>query len=119
MHAALDPTSKPSRASAYFTFTLLFLLYMFDYIDRMVVVSLFPFLQERLGPHRCPVRPPGLGGILVDSHLYASHFHPHRPMESQEMHRPHVVGLGGCHHRLRLCPVLPPDVYGPNGHRRG
>ena len=32
--------------NAYFAFTLLFLLYMFDYIDRLVVVSLFPFLQQ-------------------------------------------------------------------------
>lgn len=37
------------RSSAYFTFTLLFLLYMFDYIDRMVVVSLFPFLKQDWG----------------------------------------------------------------------
>ncbi len=37
------------RSSARFTFVLLFLLYMFDYIDRMVVVSLFPFLREDWG----------------------------------------------------------------------
>ena len=43
------PTSSPSRASARFTFVLLFLLYMFDYIDRMVVVSLFPFLKKDWG----------------------------------------------------------------------
>jgi MFS family permease len=30
-------------------FWLLFLLYMFDYMDRMVIVSLFPFLQEDMG----------------------------------------------------------------------
>jgi MFS family permease len=29
-----------------YVFVLLFLLYMFDYIDRMVVTSLFPFLKE-------------------------------------------------------------------------
>ena len=43
------PISSPSRASARFTFVLLFLLYMFDYIDRMVVVSLFPFLKKDWG----------------------------------------------------------------------
>ena len=36
----------PSAKNARFAFTLLFLLYMFDYIDRMVIVSLFPFLQQ-------------------------------------------------------------------------
>ncbi len=30
-------------------FWLLFLLYMFDYMDRMVIVSLFPFLQQDMG----------------------------------------------------------------------
>jgi len=30
-------------------FWLLFLLYMFDYMDRMVIVSLFPFLKEDMG----------------------------------------------------------------------
>lgn len=34
-------TAKNTR----FAFVLLFLLYMFDYIDRMVIVSLFPFLK--------------------------------------------------------------------------
>jgi MFS family permease len=38
-----------SRSSARVTFILLFLLYMFDYIDRMVVVSLFPFLKRDWG----------------------------------------------------------------------
>ena len=35
--------------SPYFAFTLLFLLYMFDYIDRVVVVSLFPFIKTDWG----------------------------------------------------------------------
>jgi predicted MFS family arabinose efflux permease len=30
-------------------FGLLFLLYMFDYMDRMVIVSLFPFLKQEMG----------------------------------------------------------------------
>jgi MFS family permease len=38
-----------SKGHSYYTFTLLFLLYMFDYIDRMVVVSLFPFLKADFG----------------------------------------------------------------------
>ena len=36
---------KPSEKNARYAFVLLFLLYMFDYIDRMVIVSLFPFLK--------------------------------------------------------------------------
>ena len=31
---------------AYYTFSLLFLLYLFDYTDRLVVSSLFPFIKE-------------------------------------------------------------------------
>ena len=42
-----DPGSVD--ASAYFAFALLFLLYMFDYIDRLVIVSLFPFLKKEWG----------------------------------------------------------------------
>lgn len=39
----------PSRAHAHYVFILLFLLYMFDYIDRMVVVSLFPYIKQDWG----------------------------------------------------------------------
>ncbi|MFC1875865.1 spinster family MFS transporter [Thermodesulfobacteriota bacterium] len=35
--------------NAYYAFGLLFLLYMFDYIDRLIIVSLFPFLQQDWG----------------------------------------------------------------------
>jgi len=35
--------------NATFAFLLLFLLYMFDYIDRLIIVSLFPFLQKDWG----------------------------------------------------------------------
>ncbi|MEW6667135.1 MAG: MFS transporter [Thermodesulfobacteriota bacterium] len=34
-----------SKGYSYYVFALLFLLYLFDYIDRMVVVSLFPYLK--------------------------------------------------------------------------
>jgi len=34
---------------SYFVFLLLFLLYLFDYVDRMVVVSLFPYLKSDWG----------------------------------------------------------------------
>lgn len=40
---------RPGRAQASFAFILLFLLYFFDYADRMVVSSLFPFLQKDWG----------------------------------------------------------------------
>jgi predicted MFS family arabinose efflux permease len=38
-----------SKSQSYFIFFLLFLLYMFDYIDRLVVVSLFPYLKTDWG----------------------------------------------------------------------
>jgi len=41
--------SPVSRRHAYYIVSLLFLLYMFDYIDRLVVVSLFPFIQRDWG----------------------------------------------------------------------
>lgn len=37
---------KLSNRSAYYIFTLLFLLYFFDYIDRTIVASLAPFIQK-------------------------------------------------------------------------
>lgn len=43
------PSYMLSGSSVRVTFVLLFLLYMFDYIDRMVVVSLFPFLKRDWG----------------------------------------------------------------------
>jgi len=38
-----------SKGYSYYVFILLFLLYLFDYMDRMVVVSLFPYLQRDWG----------------------------------------------------------------------
>ncbi len=38
-----------SKSYSYYVFALLFLLYMFDYIDRMVIVSLFPYLKADWG----------------------------------------------------------------------
>ena len=49
MSRSVSADSKPAASSAYFAFTLLFLLYMFDYIDRTVIVSLFPFLKRDWG----------------------------------------------------------------------
>jgi len=40
---------KLSTRSAYYIFVLLFLLYFFDYVDRMIVTSLFPFIQKEWG----------------------------------------------------------------------
>jgi predicted MFS family arabinose efflux permease len=42
-------SSPVAKRQAYSIFTLLFLLYMFDYIDRMVVVSLFPYIKQDWG----------------------------------------------------------------------
>ncbi|MEW6264217.1 MAG: MFS transporter [Thermodesulfobacteriota bacterium] len=38
-----------SKKYSYYVFSLLFMLYAFDYIDRLVVVSLFPFLIKDWG----------------------------------------------------------------------
>src|SRR5664280_577642 len=40
---------KLSTRSAYYIFTLLFLLYFFDYVDRTIVASLAPFIQKEWG----------------------------------------------------------------------
>ncbi|MEW6265779.1 MAG: MFS transporter [Thermodesulfobacteriota bacterium] len=44
----LDQPPVTSR-QAWWVFVLLFLLYMFDYIDRLIIVSLFPFLKADWG----------------------------------------------------------------------
>jgi len=38
-----------SKRYSYYVFTLLFLLYMFDYIDRMVITSMWPSIGKDLG----------------------------------------------------------------------
>ncbi len=38
-----------SRGYAYYVFLLLFLLYLFNYVDRMVIASLFPYLKAEWG----------------------------------------------------------------------
>ena len=40
---------KLSGFMTYYVFTLLFLLYFFDYVDRMIVTSLFPYIQKEWG----------------------------------------------------------------------
>jgi len=40
---------KLSKFSTYYIFTLLFLLYFFDYVDRMIVTSLFPHIRKEWG----------------------------------------------------------------------
>ena len=49
MNDSESTISPRHKSSPYFAFTLLFLLYMFDYIDRTVIVSLFPFLKRDRG----------------------------------------------------------------------
>lgn len=41
--------SPAGRGQARYVFTLLFLLYLFDYMDRLVVTSLFPFIKADWG----------------------------------------------------------------------
>ncbi len=43
------PKSSGGTSSPCYVFCLLFLLYMFDYLDRLVIVSLFPFLKQDRG----------------------------------------------------------------------
>ncbi|MCX6300910.1 MAG: MFS transporter, partial [Bacteroidia bacterium] len=38
-----------SKRYSYYIFVLLFLLYMFDYIDRMVITSMWPSIGKDLG----------------------------------------------------------------------
>ncbi len=59
-----------SRGYSFYVFALLFLLYMFDYIDRMVVVSLFPYLNPGFWAFGYPMRSPGIHGVLVDRGPY-------------------------------------------------
>lgn len=47
MHGSSE-AGTPARNTRY-VFTLLFLLYMFDYMDRMVIVSLFPYIKQDWG----------------------------------------------------------------------
>ena len=41
--------TMPSQTYRWYLFSLLFLLYLFDYMDRMVIVSLFPYLKADWG----------------------------------------------------------------------
>lgn len=41
--------AQPPKKYAYYVFALLFLLYLFNYMDRIVVTSLFPFIQKEWG----------------------------------------------------------------------
>lgn len=49
MNPTADRDPGAVTPSTYYAFALLFLLYMFDYIDRLVIVSLFPFLKRDWG----------------------------------------------------------------------
>jgi MFS family permease len=49
IHRTADNDYLMSKGYSLYIFSLLFLLYMFDYIDRMVVVSLFPYLKADWG----------------------------------------------------------------------
>jgi predicted MFS family arabinose efflux permease len=49
MNSTSGPGTRSLIASPRTVFSLLFLLYMFDYIDRLVIVSLFPFLKQDWG----------------------------------------------------------------------
>ena len=75
------PKTRTLISSPYFIFTLLFLLYMFDYLDRLVIVSLFPFLKLEWGIYGHSVRSARFRRILVDSYLYPACIHSHRQVE--------------------------------------
>lgn len=46
---AATPAGVPSKRYSYYYFTLLFLVYMFDYIDRTIVTSLLPYIKQDWG----------------------------------------------------------------------
>lgn len=49
-HAAASPDNYlVSRGQAWFAFAMTFLLMMFDYIDRQIIVSMFPYLKSDWG----------------------------------------------------------------------
>jgi len=60
-----------SKSHSYYIFSLLFLLYMFDYIDRLVVVSLFPYLI-RIGDLR--IRNAGCWSLRFTGRSYSFPF---------------------------------------------
>ena len=47
--AEIEQQSQYPKWRGYYVFILLFLIFMFDYVDRMVIVSLFPFLKSDWG----------------------------------------------------------------------
>jgi MFS family permease len=49
MSKTADNNFLMSKGYSWYIFALLFLLYFFDYVDRMVVVSLFPYLKTDWG----------------------------------------------------------------------
>jgi predicted MFS family arabinose efflux permease len=49
MNNSIVPKTRALISSPTLIFTLLFLLYMFDYMDRLIIVSLFPFLRQEWG----------------------------------------------------------------------
>ena len=108
-----------SKAYTGYVFLLLWLLYFFDYIDRMVVVSLFPFSEGRLGADRRPVRGDGLRRILGHHHLLLPRLHRDRPLEPEEEHRHHGRTVERGHGRLRGNEEFRPAFRGPGRHRPG
>jgi len=48
-HTNSPEVKAPTPGYSYYVFALLFLLYMFDYIDRLIIVSLFPFIKAEWG----------------------------------------------------------------------
>jgi len=47
--SATNEKGSISSAYSWYVFVLLFLLYMFDYVDRLIIVSLFPFIKAEWG----------------------------------------------------------------------
>ncbi len=54
---------------------------MFDYMDRMVIVSLFPFLKQEWGIYRHSMRSARFRRILVYSYFYLAGIHSYRQVE--------------------------------------
>ena len=106
-----------SKGQSYYIFSLLFLLYMFDYIDRLVVVSLFPYLIKDWGltDTQC--------GMLVSA-VYWSIVLFSFPVSIiiDRWSRKRSIGLMAhlmelSHRRLCLCPKFYSSFCGPLSHR--
>ncbi len=49
MQTTASQKSTYSKGQIWYIFTLLFVIYIFDYVDRFAIISIFPFLKQDWG----------------------------------------------------------------------